>query len=283
MSIEYLLKHEGVDPSRAPIFIDTNSIYRAHLGEIAHLRMHITSGVYKEFMAWADKQARIEAKYGLRETPGSAGLVLVKDDDIPGEVYRNASRFRIVRANVQEMEFHRLVIDDGREISEKVTAAAKLNAKQLAARASNKYMSVWEASSDSEWRKKQIEVAAGWAEVKYLKYLIKHGLSNAPGYELIKAARIRNVKRHIGYIFDDFCKDQFKAQTDINNNMAENEVDQRLLITARYFMNRRDKKDGREKVIVSEDVDLIEMFADLSFIAPKLIHNLRVIRPRRQS
>lgn len=281
MPLEIFLKYEGIDPSSSALFIDANSLHQAHPYEVAPLRLHITSGVREEFKQWEAYQSRIQACSQFAEAFKNAGLEEKMHKLFTDRIYQNEMRFELSLAVVKEIEKYDLIVKDKEKIDPWVVSAAKLNAKRLAAESADKYLLVWEKTQDKVWRHKQIDVAVGYANIRYSRRLAKLSLDANSGYSFTRTARIKNISRHVGYLFDDFCSDPEKARKKVDANLVENDVDQCLLTTVRVFNNRRDKKYSRLKVIISEDIDLIEMMADLSFISPNLMRNVRIVQPKR--
>ncbi|MEK6960469.1 MAG: hypothetical protein AABX47_04810 [Nanoarchaeota archaeon] len=283
MPLETFLKYEGIDPSTSALFIDANSLHQAHPSEVGYLRLHITSGVREEFRQWEVYQSHDQTQNQFSEALMKACLEETTRKLFTNRIYQNAMRFDISLAVVKEIEKYGLIVNDRKEIDPLVAAAARFNAKRLAAEAARKYLPVWEPTQNKVWRHKQIDVAVGYADLKYSRRIAKQGLDSNSGYSFTRIARIKNISRHVGYLFDSFCEDPKKAGKNVDANLVENDVDQRLLTTARVFNNRRDRKESRMKVIISEDIDLIEMMADLSFMSPNLLRNVRIVRPRRRN
>ena len=280
MHLDYLLLKNGINPDTESIFIDANIAYLAHPSQIRRYRYHMTQGCVNEIEKWGRVQlARGQSDFldALKKIDPEIFL----RDILHDRLFDNALRYERASVAVKEMEQGRLVVAD-KKIHPAISQIGMMGGKRLAAEAAKNYMKSWDPTSDLDWKKQQIEIAVSYARVRYYKMIRDMNLDSHAWYFFTRQDRIMNIRRHVGYFFQDFMANPQVAYEKANGGERENEVDQSMISTACAFRPwGRDHKKGSAVVIITKDIDLIEMVADLCAYQPRLISKVRVICPDR--
>jgi len=210
MALESLLRERGIDPSATVVFVDSNALFLAHPDEIRRFHYHTTAGAKCEIDEWAKVQERKGRRSQVLEALRKLDQKQFFEEVLYNPLFDNTLRYERAQAAVDAMSQARLIVSE-KKVPEEVRRVSALGGKRLAAEASKHYMHAWESTVDEDWRHKQIKIAVDYAMVRYSKGIAELGLSSKPEYQFTKDARVRNISRHVGYLFDEFI---LNPQTD---------------------------------------------------------------------
>lgn len=279
MALESLLRVKGIDPSATVVFVDSNALFLAHPDEVRRFHYHTTEGARSEIEEWAKVQERKGRRSQVLEALRKIDPQQFLDAVLYNPIFDNTLRYERAKAAVDAMDKARLIVCE-KKVPEDIHQVAVLGGKRLAAEASKHYMHAWESTVDEDWRHKQIKIAVEYAMVRYSKGIEELGLSSMPEYQFTKDARVRNISRHVGYLFDEFILNPQNAFNKADNRVKENCVDQGFLWTAsQYRPWQRDRKRNDDVVIVTKDIDFIELLADISAYNPRMVRRVKIIPP----